>query len=77
VDIGDTAQLIRLQLQSHAGRSFQAGWALADGTMQTLTETPLDGAFLPRWDRAPRAGIYLSGQQKAVSHIRAIHMMYD
>lgn len=75
--IADKAKLVRLQLQSHAGRFYQAGWTLDAGKVQPLTEAPLDGSFLPRWDRAPRAGIYVSGQEKAGSYVQAIHMTHD
>jgi xylan 1,4-beta-xylosidase len=77
IAVGDTAQSVTVQLQSHAGRFYQFSWAAGSGKVQRLTKTPLDGAFLPRWDRAPRAGIYVSGQAKESSRVQAINMTYN
>jgi len=77
IAIPDTAHVVRLQVQSQAGRSFQFGWATGAGAVQLVTESPQDGSFLPRWDRAPRVGIRVSGHEKAASSVRAINMTYD
>ncbi|WP_097126723.1 glycoside hydrolase family 43 protein [Spirosoma fluviale] len=66
-----------LQLRSYAGRFYEFGSLTDDGTFQRLTEAPLDGSFLPRWDRAPRLGISVSGQQKGISLIRSVSMTYN
>ncbi|GAB3026374.1 family 43 glycosylhydrolase [Spirosoma pulveris] len=66
-----------LQLRSYAGRFYEFGSLTADGTFQHLTEAPIDGSFLPRWDRAPRLGISVSGQPNKSSLIRSVSMTYN
>ncbi len=75
--LADTAQPVTLQLQSRAGRFYQLGWGPDAKNIKLLAEAPLDGSFLPRWDRAPRAGISLSGAVSSASRVQQITMTYD
>ncbi|WP_080236865.1 glycoside hydrolase family 43 protein [Spirosoma rigui] len=68
---------VTLQLRSQKGQFYTFGWRNRAGTYTPLTETPLDGSFLPRWDRAPRVGIGLSGKDRASSRVRALSIRYD
>ncbi|MBD2756793.1 glycoside hydrolase family 43 protein [Spirosoma validum] len=75
--LAENASVVKLQLRSRLGRLYEFGWQTNEGAYQPLTETPLDGSFLPRWDRAPRVGIAVSGQKDATSLIRSISMKYN
>ncbi|GAB3799705.1 family 43 glycosylhydrolase [Spirosoma humi] len=68
---------VTLQIQSKGKQVYAFGWRTKEGTYRQLTEAPLDGSFLPRWDRAPRAGIGLSGKAQASSRVRAMAIHYD
>ncbi|WP_229311216.1 glycoside hydrolase family 43 protein [Larkinella soli] len=74
--IPEAAPLVTLQVRSKEGRFFEFGWRTKDGSQTLLTEAPLDGSFLPRWDRAPRIGIGLSGKDQASSRVRALSVHY-
>jgi xylan 1,4-beta-xylosidase len=68
---------VTLQLQSQQGQFYTFGWRNPAGTFTPLMDTPLDGSFLPRWDRAPRVGIGLSGKDGASSRVRTLAVQYD
>lgn len=67
---------ITLQLHSRLGRLYEFGWLPTGGTYQAITETPIDGSFLPRWDRAPRVGVAVSGRKEVSSRIQAMALIY-
>lgn len=73
----DTVQVVQLQLKSTHGRFYHFSWSDASGTLHSVTETPLDGAYLPRWDRAPRAGIHASGNTNTTSLIKTVTIHYE
>ncbi len=66
---------VELSLHSQSGQFYTFGWQTGKDTPTLLSDAPLDGSFLPRWDRAPRVGISVSGSSKAVSHIHSISMV--
>ena len=68
---------VSLQVQSRFGRFYEFGWKTNDSTYKPLTEAPLDGSYLPRWDRAPRIGVSVSGEQKSSSLIRSLGLVYN
>lgn len=70
-------RLITLQVRSRGGQLYELGWLTQDGQFNRLTDAPLDGSYLPRWDRAPRAGLSLSGQDQVRSRVRAVTVDYD
>lgn len=65
---------ITLQIRSQKGRFYEFGWRTEAGDYQPVADAPLDGSFLPRWDRAPRIGISLNGQGQ--SWVRALTVHY-
>lgn len=68
---------VTLQMQSRKGQFYEFGWRTREGAYRQLTDAPLDGSFLPRWDRAPRVGIGLSGNARTSSQIRAFSIQYS
>ncbi|WP_420150096.1 glycoside hydrolase family 43 protein [Spirosoma sp.] len=75
--IPENADSIRLQLQSRFGKFYEFGWQTNEGKVQLMTDTLQDGAYLPRWDRAPRIGLYVSGEGKGRSQVRSFYIKYD
>lgn len=73
--IADTAPVVTMQIRSRAGQFYEFHWQTGDNKPQLLTNAPLNGASLPRWDRAPRVGISVSGASG--TRIRAVSMRYD
>ncbi|GAB3782349.1 family 43 glycosylhydrolase [Spirosoma horti] len=71
------APLITLQLRSKGGQLYEFGWRTKAGEYKRLMDSPLDGSFLPRWDRAPRVGISLNGKDQVSSRVRTLSIRYD
>jgi xylan 1,4-beta-xylosidase len=69
--------LVTLEVRSREGQFYEFGWRTQAGTYTPITDAPVDGSFLPRWDRAPRLGIGLRGKNQANSQIRALTVQYD
>lgn len=66
-----------LQVRSQGRQVYEFGWRTKEGTYKRITDTPLDGSFLPRWDRAPRIGIGLTGKDQVSSLVRTMTIHYD
>ncbi|MBC3785301.1 glycoside hydrolase family 43 protein [Spirosoma utsteinense] len=75
--VPDDTPSITLQIRSQRGQYYEFGWRTKEGKYSQITDAPLDGSFLPRWDRAPRSGIGLSGKDQASSLIRTMTIHYD
>jgi len=75
--IPDAMTLVHLQLRSLSGPSYEFSWSGEEGQPQRITETLLDGRFLPRWDRAPRVGISVSGDSREPTLIRSVALRYN
>ncbi|KAB7727952.1 family 43 glycosylhydrolase [Rudanella paleaurantiibacter] len=57
----DPSRKLTLQLRAQQGHRFSFGYATDGKTFQTVTKEPINGAFLPPWDRAVRVGILAMG----------------
>lgn len=66
-----------LQLHSRFGQFYTFDWETKGDRSHRVTETMPDGSFLPRWDRAPRIGISVSGDSKGNSLVRSVRMTYE
>ncbi len=66
---------VTLRMRAKDGHLFTFAYATDGKTYQALNEKPVDGAFLPPWDRAVRVGITAqgSGNQKAVFDEFTLH----
>jgi xylan 1,4-beta-xylosidase len=61
-DIPDKYKNIRLELQSRYGHFYTFSWAVKGQKIDSLTSSvQLEAPWLPRWDRAPRVGIRVTG----------------
>lgn len=63
-----TTKSIKLRLTAQQGHRFTFAYSTDGKTYQPLNAQPIEGAFLPPWDRAVRVGITAvgSGKQQAV-----------
>ncbi|QMU28688.1 glycoside hydrolase family 43 protein [Adhaeribacter radiodurans] len=68
---------ITLTLSSRQGKSYQFSWKNKNGKSGSMGKEPLDGAFLPRWDRAPRVGISVKGENQAAGKIGYVLLQYE
>lgn len=68
---------VTLQVRSQKGQFYEFGWRTETGDYQPIADEPLNGSFLPRWDRAPRFGIGLNGKGQGRSRVRALTIHYD
>ncbi|MBD2700410.1 family 43 glycosylhydrolase [Spirosoma sp. BT702] len=67
---------VTLQLNSRTGKLLDFGWLDKGGKFNPIIETSIEGSQLPRWDRAPRLGITVSGPQGKTGHIRSVQLEY-
>jgi xylan 1,4-beta-xylosidase len=68
---------VNLQIHSRFGQFYDFYWSTEGGKPQPLTPSAVEGAYLPRWDRAPRVGISVSGDKKGSGAVRSIALQYD
>ncbi|MGA0555215.1 glycoside hydrolase family 43 protein [Larkinella sp. VNQ87] len=66
---------VQLQIQSYGGPYFDFYWTIDNGKPERFTTSPVEGAFLPRWDRAPRIGLSVSGEGRGA--VQAVALRYD
>ncbi len=77
-EVPDKYKNIRLELQSRYGRYYTFSWGVKGQKIDSLTSSvQIEAPWLPRWDRAPRVGISVSGAPDQKSEIKAIEMKYD
>ncbi|QKZ14983.1 glycoside hydrolase family 43 protein [Spirosoma sp. KUDC1026] len=68
--------VITLQLESRQGRYYTFSWGEPNGALSLINREPVDGSFLPRWDRAPRAGISVLGPAGKHGAVDKLQMNY-
>lgn len=71
------SKAVTLRVRGHPGGAYEFGWGTGAAAVQPLAGPALDGAFLPRWDRAPRVGISMRGQKEATGMVRSVRLEYD
>jgi hypothetical protein len=67
---------VNLKLQSRFGRFFEFSWNVK-GEQSDQPPLKIEGSWLPRWDRAPRVGVNVSGNKSGKSAIRSVQMNYN
>ncbi|GAB3336591.1 family 43 glycosylhydrolase [Larkinella ripae] len=72
-----TTTAVTLQLKSRFGQFYDFYWSAEGGKPERLTTTPVDGAYLPRWDRAPRVGLSVSGEKPGSGSVRSVALDYE
>jgi beta-xylosidase len=68
--------LLTLQLDSRLGQFYSFSWLESNGTPSLVNQSPIDGTFLPRWDRAPRVGLSVSGSTGGHGAVEKLQMNY-
>ncbi|MCF0043080.1 glycoside hydrolase family 43 protein [Dyadobacter fanqingshengii] len=77
-EIPDKYKDIKLSLQSRYGRFYEFRWDVKGQKIDSLTSSvQIETPWLPRWDRAPRVGVNVSGNGSGKSEIKAVQMKYD
>ncbi|RZK24815.1 MAG: glycoside hydrolase [Flavobacterium sp.] len=54
---------IKLKLQAQSNSLFTFSYAVGDNSFEVINTEPLDGSFLPPWDRALRVGLTVLGEK--------------
>ncbi len=67
---------VNLKLQSRFGRFYEFSWNVK-GEKADQLPYKIEGSWLPRWDRAPRVGVNVSGNKSGNSAIRSVQMNYN
>ncbi|UFH56997.1 glycoside hydrolase family 43 protein [Spirosoma sp. KNUC1025] len=75
--IPESSAPVWLQIRSRFGQFYEFGWRTNQDRIQLITDTWIDGSFLPRWDRAPRIGVSVFSPTKGNSQIQSIRMNYE
>ncbi|HKG05692.1 MAG TPA: glycoside hydrolase family 43 protein [Pedobacter sp.] len=52
---------LKLKLQAHGNHNFTFSYAQGNGPFAVINTEPVDGSFLPPWDRALRVGVTVLG----------------
>ncbi|TDE10572.1 glycoside hydrolase family 43 protein [Dyadobacter psychrotolerans] len=77
-EIPENYKNINLKVRSRYGRFYEFSWDVKGQKIDSLTNSvKVEASWLPRWDRAPRIGINVSGDKPGTSEIRAVQMKYD
>lgn len=77
-EIPEKYKNIKLKLESRYGRFYEFSWDVKGQKIDSLTSSvKIEAPWLPRWDRAPRVGINVSGDKSGKGDVRAIQMKYD
>ncbi len=71
------SKVVTLLLRGRQGGFYEFGWGVDAAAIQPVAQPALDGAFLPRWDRAPRIGISVKGKSEARGMFRSVALQYD
>lgn len=75
-EIKGKSESVNLKLQSRFGRFFEFSWNVK-GEKADQLPYKIEGSWLPRWDRAPRVGVNVSGNKSGNSAIRSVQMNYN
>ena len=77
-EISEDYKNIELKLQSRYGRFYELSWGVKGRKIDSPTSSlKIEASWLPRWDRAPRIGINVSGNKSGKSEVKAIQIKYD
>ena len=69
---------IELKLASRFGRFYEFSWEVKGQKIDSLTTSfRIETPWLPRWDRAPRVGINVSGDKPGKGEVKGIQMKYN
>jgi beta-xylosidase len=75
-EISGKYEMVTLNLQSRFGRFYEFSWNIK-GEKADQPPLKIEGSWLPRWDRAPRVGINVSGNEGGHSEIKSVLMKYN
>lgn len=77
-EIPEKYKHIELKLSTRYGRLYEFSWEVKGQKLDSLTSSfQIQAPWLPRWDRAPRVGVNVSGTQSGRGEVKAVHMTYD
>lgn len=69
---------VKLKLQSYNGRFYEFSYELKGEKPDAANKvTQLENLWLPRWDRAARVGLNVSGKTGGKGEVKAIEMKYE
>jgi xylan 1,4-beta-xylosidase len=67
---------LQLRMTVRGGQMFRFHWSADGKEWKAVGEQEIDGAFIPPWDRAPRAGIVVSGKPGEIGKFDAVELRY-
>jgi beta-xylosidase len=68
---------VKLKLQSYNGRFYEFSYELKGEKADANKVVQLDNLWLPRWDRAARVGLNVSGKAGSKGEVRVLEMKYE
>jgi xylan 1,4-beta-xylosidase len=66
---------VHLRMHVRDGRRYEFSWS-TDGRSWTPVLAEIDGDYLPPWDRAVRAGLFVQGEPGATGNFRSFRLSY-
>jgi beta-xylosidase len=77
-EIPEKYKEIKLTLRSRFGRFYEFSWDVKGQKIDSLTNSmKIEAPWLPRWDRAPRVGINVSGNETGKGEVKGVQMKYE
>jgi hypothetical protein len=87
VEKGQAAQLatapipeskkLHLRMTVREGHKFSFSSSTDGKEWTAIGEPEIDGAFIPPWDRAPRAGVVVTGKPSYVGKFDSVELRYE
>jgi xylan 1,4-beta-xylosidase len=71
------SEKVHLRMSVRAGNKFSFSSSTDGKEWKAIGEPEIDGAFIPPWDRAPRAGLFVSGKPSYVGKFDAVDLRYQ
>ncbi len=68
---------INIKMQAKGGRYFTFSFSTDGGSFNVINEKPIDGLFLPPWDRGVRVGLISKGRKKQKAIFESFQMVSE
>ncbi|MDB6078524.1 MAG: glycoside hydrolase [Akkermansiaceae bacterium] len=68
---------LQLRMIARDGHRFEFGFTDGSTLWQAIGREEVDGAFIPPWDRAPRAGLVVAGKPGDIANFESVELRYS
>jgi beta-xylosidase len=68
---------VQLRMTVREGRKFRFSSSTDGKEWKAIGDNEIDGAFIPPWDRAPRAGVVVAGKPGDIGNFDSVELHYE